>query len=200
MNTNILNKLKIQYEILKIYNKLFDEANTYNDIIKLYFKYLKLQVLIDKKIPYFLPSPDGFKYGNCYTYALGLTCPKDFWELCCKFNKRINFDVGFIRYGNDWVVNNSEEQLLDNFYADCELLKIRVYKGEILPMHGGYKVFLFVDKLMASGKSVGYHFVRENKWGILSNKNGYNGEIEKLSSLDDISHDCKLIRTLEIVR
>jgi len=197
---NSLDYWKIKLEILKIYNEMFNPQNSYEDIMGLYIKYLKLDVKLEKSLPSFIYFPNGFKYGNCYTYALGLKCPKHFYELCESLENIMCFDVGFLTKKKEEIRNTCERKFLENLYADCEELKIRVYDCAKLPMHGGYRIFVYIDRLMEYGRSNDFHFVRENKNGILSHKNGYNGSIEKLKSLKEVPKDYKLIRTLEIVR
>lgn len=191
-----MNILKRKKALLTIYKKLLS-CKTSEEVMNLYVEYLKIMVNAPLCNDYF-----GNKIGNCYTYALGFICP-DLFNISSKIlsGGPININVGFISSDKKSTVRvKSEKEVLDNFYADCEELKIKVFNSKVNASfkHNGYKVFIFVPyDIKETGD---FHFVRQNYNGELIHKNGYLGEVVRLNSLEEIDKDYQLVKTLELVR
>lgn len=199
----IKDNLVLYYKLLSIYRELLLKPVSSENVMNLYAEYLKLTTCLGTNQLQFIEIPKGFKYGNCYTYALDLKCPTLFYNTYYLFDKRgMNFDVGFISDVNNRsnVFSKNEKELLERLYTDCEFLKIRLYDSGInqVPRHEGYIVFIYKDKDIESTND--FHFVRQNYDGSLSHKNGYNGVIEQLGSVEDADKNFELIRALEIVK
>lgn len=138
--------MNVQRELLNIYKKILDilsslnEANDIEEVMILYVEYLKLQVKLSTNYPCFNLNPEGFNFGNCYSYALDLKCPDAFWlkvkeiNIKRKIYKTIVWDVGFIAASSSKLIscNTSASMLIDNFYRDCEALGILVFDGNLL--------------------------------------------------------------------
>lgn len=191
-----MNIIAKERKLLTIYKHLL-QCKTAEEVMNLYVEYLKLMVSSPLCNDYF-----GNKIGNCYTYSLGFFCP-DLFNL--KFHSLsgwpLNLNVGFISSEKKSTVSvKSEKEVLENFYADCEALKIKVFNSKVNAnfKHNGYKVFIFVPNDIE--KTGDFHFVRQNYNGSLFHKNGYLGEVKRLDSLKEINEDYHLVNTLELVR
>lgn len=192
--------LNVYKGILDIFQAL-EKAKSEEEVVELYVEYLKLQIQLSTNYPKLEANPEGFKYGNCYTYALGLKCPEIFWHKYKSFYKRgMDFDVGLVSKKKLYVANSSEEMLIDSFYRDCEVLKINVFDSSFDGnlKHNGYKVLMFKDWNIRN--SYDYHFVRVNNNGFLSHKMGHNGPIFPLRNLQQVSSRYELVQTFEIVK
>lgn len=110
------------------------------------------------------------------------------------------YDVGFAKKNNPYVANNSAVMLVDNFYKDCEALNIEVFDSDVNtnPSHGGYNILLFADEDIAFDYD--FHFLRLNSEGVLSEKDGYDGEIRRLNSISDVASKYELVKVLEVVK
>lgn len=191
-----MNIIERKRELLTIYKKLLF-CKTSEEVMNLYVEYLKIMVNAPLCNDYF-----GNKIGNCYTYALGFICP-DLFNISSKIlsGGPININVGFISSDKKSTVRvKSEKEVLDNFNADCEVLKIKVFNSGVNSnfKHNGYKVFVFIPNDIE--KSGDFHFVRQNYDGKLFHKNGYLGEVVRLDSLKEINEEYRLVKTLELVR
>lgn len=192
--------LNVYKGILDIF-QILEKAKSAEEVVELYIEYLKLQVQLSTNYPMFEINPEGFKYGNCYTYALGLKCPDIFWHKYKSFyEKGMDFDVGLVSTKRLYVENSSEEMLLDSFYKDCEALKISIFDNsfDVNLKHNGYRILMFRDWDIKN--TYDYHFVRVNIDGILSHKKGHNGEIFPLRNLQHVSSRYKLVKSFEIVK
>jgi len=198
-----MSKTEYYKELLKIYRELLKKHVDGVCVLDLYVEYLKLCLKMDYKNPHYSKFAPGFTYGNCYTYALDFKVPSIFRDIYILTNKRdIYYDVGFISCPVHDTYVTSRSKLIEYFYQDCDYLKICVfecgYKDN--PSHGGYKIHMFIDPKTEIGKSYDFHFVRENVGGILSDKNGCNGEIERIYTMDTITKHYDYVKTLEIVK
>lgn len=192
--------LNVYKGILDIF-QILEKAKNAEEVIELYIEYLKLQVQLSTNYPMFEINPEGFKYGNCYTYALGLKCPDLFWHKYKSFyDKGMDFDVGLVSMKKLYVENSSEGMLLDSFYKDCEALKISVFDSsvDVNLKHNGYRILMFRDWDIRN--TYDYHFVRLNTDGILSHKKGHNGKILPLINLQQILKRYELVKSFEIVK
>lgn len=196
----IRDQLQEKYQdILAIFQEV-PKADKLEELMELYVEYLKRWVYFSSNHPIFEENPEGFKYGNCYTYAMGYICPDIFREQAKAIYKRMIYDVGFAKKNNPYVANNSAVMLVDNFYKDCEALNIEVFDSDVNtnPSHGGYNILLFADEDIAFDYD--FHFLRLNSDGILSEKDGYDGEIRRLNSLSDVASKYELVKVLEVVK
>lgn len=111
----------------------------------------------------------------------------------------MNFNPGFVASPSVETCRNTNiNELLENFYLDCEALQIEAYEMNIndKPKHGGYKIFMYLEARQIPD----FHFIRENQAGILSHKDGYNGSIQAVEHVTTNIDAYELIRTLEIVK
>lgn len=195
--------LNVYKGILDIFQAL-EKAKSEEEVMKLYVEYLKLQVQLTTNKPIFQSNPNGFKYGNCYTYALDLKCPEIFWNRCktISIQNRMGFDVGLITAKRKVCVENSSEvMLVDNFYRDCEALRIKVYENgwlNFIPEHNGYIILMY--KNVGIARNYDYHFVRVNADGVFSHRMGFNDLIVSMKSLDVVSDRYEFVNTYEIVK
>lgn len=197
-------------ELLNIYRgildilQLVDKVKSVEELMELYAEYLKLQVQISTNKPVFQLCPEGFRYGNCYTYALDLKCPDVFWNKSKEFYSRgsMGFDPGIVTSKKRVCIHNSSEEiLLDSFYKDCEGLNLEVYDRDLLctsPKCNGFIIYMY--KNIYIKHNYDFHFVRINVDGTLSNRNGFNDSITILDSLSYVSKMYELIGAFEIVK
>lgn len=193
MNTE-RERLYIYGELLNIYQELYRTKDS-DRIRELYIEYLKLSIRLGNNSPDFREY--NSLYGNCYTYALDVNCPAIFSQH--KYLKpNFSFNVGFISELEK--ENVDEKSLIENFYQDCEALKIRCYESDFasLPKHGGYNIALFMDTFIE--KNHDFHFVRQNYDGTLSHRKGFMGDIVLIDSMNKVDPDYRLVKTLEIVK
>lgn len=199
--------MKEERQLLNVYKGILDifhalkKAKSKDEVVELYVEYLKLQVQLSTNYPKFEVKPKGFRYGNCYTYALDLKCPDIFWnKYKLLYEIGMDFDVGLVSKRKLYVENSNERMLLDSFYKDCEALKIKVFNSSFDDnlKNNGYKVLMF--KSMNIGYTYDYHFVRVNKDGVLSHMNGHNGNVEILQSLGHVSSCYEFVKSFEIVK
>lgn len=197
--------MKEERQLLNVYKGILDiflalkKAKSKDEVVELYVKYLKYQVQLSTNYPKFNSNPKGFKYGNCYTYALDLKCPDIFWNKYKLFYEiGMDFDVGLVSKRKLYVENSNERMLLDSFYKDCEALNILVFDSHLNDdlKHNGYKILMFKD--WDIGYTYDYHFVRVNKDGVLSHMNGHNGNVEILQSLRFRHYE--FVKAFEIVK
>lgn len=197
--------LEKKREILAIYKEV-DKAQDMDTLLALYTEYLKRVVCLSTNHPIFEENPVNFKYGNCYTYALGYPVPDIFKkqaEVIEKIEGQIlNFEVGFIsalerKYD---IRNNSPTMLLDNFYKDCDSLNLRVYESDLnsFPTHNGYNIFLYASKYIKSNYD--FHFLRFDSDYVLSEKDGYEGKIKRLNNIFEVSSCYSLVGVFEVVK
>lgn len=171
-----------------------NQAKSKEEVIWLYLQFLRLDMMLQNSSPEFMEEK---RIGNCYTYAMDFKYPEVFRDIYHNFSEtRMNFNVGFI--GNRKNMHTkSPEEIIENFYKDCEYLNISVYDSgyseEI--KHDGYKILFFIRK--GSYKPIDFHFMRQNIDGSWSHKNGYDGDI-KLTEPQRYDKDYELVRTLEI--
>lgn len=193
--------LNVYKGVLDIFQAL-EKAKSEEEVVELYVEYLKLQIQLSTNYPKLEANPEVFKYGNCYTYALGLKCPEIFWHKYKSFYKRgMDFDVGLVSKKKLYVGNYNETMLLDSFYRDCDDLNIDVYSGnglDFISKHNGTIIIMF--KNINISRNYDYHFVRVNNNGFLSHKMGHNGEIHPLRNLQQVSSRYELVQTFEIVK
>ena len=197
-------------ELLNIYRgildilQLVDKVKSAEELMELYAEYLKLQVQISTNKPVFQLCPEGFRYGNCYTYALDLKCPDVFWIKSKEFDwyGSMGFDPGIVTSKKRVCIRNlSEKMLFDSFYQDCEGLNLEVFDRDLLcpaPKCNGFIIYMY--KSIYIKDDYDFHFVRVNADGTLSHRNGYGGSIKKIKSLRDVDKKYELVRTLEIVK
>lgn len=116
---------------------------------KEYFLYIKEQLLINSNKPSF--ENDKTYYSilgiyNCYAYALCLKLPAEclIKEPYKDFEPNIKFKPGFtINYNNHY---ETMQDVLNNFYIDCENLELNIKKTKIQSnITDGYKVALFLS-------------------------------------------------------
>lgn len=195
--------LNVYKGILDIFQEL-DRAKDDEEVMALYAEYLKLQVQLSTNHPVFQAQSEGFNYGNCYTYALDLKCPDIFWNRCKKINyfDAMGFDVGLINAKKRVCIRNcSEEMLINSFYSDCDSLKIDVYDIswlDFVPEHNGYIILMYKNERIDTNYD--YHFVRINSDGLLSHREGFNGDIFPLRKLSDVNDRYKFVKAFEIVK
>lgn len=183
--------------------KELKKARSAEEVMFLYGEYVKQKIKLTTNYPYFQNNPEGFKYGNCYGYALDLDCPDIFWDKIRSMGEKgMCFDVGFISTTGSklGIDNNNEIKLIDNFYRDCEALNLKVYDRDIeeLPTNGGYNIFMF--KALDMRFSHDFHFVRLNYNEVLSHREGYNDVIRSIPFIECVSSDYILIKAFEIVK
>lgn len=216
---NYMTREEIEKRINYIFKQLesiqiiTDFDKLHKEVLKLYFEYLKLLVQIQPVIPK-REDRKNLINGNCYLYALDLPIPNIFKQKYEKFHDNIfGFNVGEIgNYQFDGQDQNykypNEKVLLDALGADLEFLKIKSYESDIKahPSHGGFKVAIFLD---AYNYPNDYHFARQDRFGIWTQKDGWY--CEKITSTRDIIRnvgnfnieedtDYLYVKTLELVK
>lgn len=186
-------------DILAIFKQV-PKADKLEELMELYVEYLKRWVYFSTNHPIFEENPEGFKYGNCYTYAMGYRCPDIFREQAKVICQPMDYDVGFWWINSVYLANDCATMLVDNFYKDCDALNIEVFDSDVNtnPSHGGYNIFLFADEDIAFDYD--FHFLRLNSEGVLSEKDGYDGEIRRLNSISDVASKYELVKVLEVVK
>ena len=202
--------MNVDRKVLNVYKSILDILQSVNkvksaeELMELYVEYLKLQVQISTNKPAFQICPEGFRYGNCYTYALDLKCPDVFWIKSKEFDwyGSMGFDPGIVTNKKRVCIRNlSEKMLFDSFYQDCEGLNLEVFDRDLLcpaPKCNGFIIYMY--KSIYIKDDYDFHFVRVNADGTLSHRNGYGGSIKKIKSLRDVDKKYELVRTLEIVK
>lgn len=205
-----------QRELLNIYKGILgilqnlNEAQDAEEVMYMYVEYLKLQVKLSTNYLSFTLNPEGFNFGNCYSYALDLKCPDVFWfkvkeiNIKRRFYSSLAWDVGFIAADKNTKLlprNSSASMLIDNFYRDCEALGVVVYDGSLddtFPKYNGTIIYMYQNKNIKSNHD--FHFVRRNYDGVLSERFGYNGDINSLRNLGEVSRCYELVKVWEIVK
>lgn len=111
---------------------------------------------------------------NCYAYAM------QFKEKIDPSEKDIYYYPGFLSIGEPFIW--TENTIMDGFYKDCDILGI-----EHIPSNldeeintDSYKIAIMIERKI--GMLKGFHFIRQNKNGVWSEKRGYFGSVEKVSS------------------
>lgn len=202
--------MNVDRKVLNVYKSILDILQSVNkvksaeELMELYVEYLKLQVQISTNKPAFQICPEGFRYGNCYTYALDLKCPDVFWIKSKEFDwyGSMGFDPGIVTSKKRVCIRNlSEKMLFDSFYQDCEGLNLEVFDRDLLcpaPKCNGFIIYMY--KSIYIKDDYDFHFVRVNADGTLSHRIGFNGIISPLSCLSDVRKMYKLIGAFEIVK
>ncbi len=201
--------IKIRIEkILEKINKLSLNRDYKSElkIKELYRTYLRLMVLIQRKIPKY--DAGLFNEGTtCYLYALDLDIPKSIAYLKDDFDQyKYRLNLGNIS-GNTYLYNKEnkpkEVDILNLLAKDLEHLEIKSYPSTINAScrEGGYKIAIFLE----DGRNYDYHFVRQNEDGSWSSKLGAKDLVGQsdnpLAYLNDDGKTCyKYLRTLEIVK
>lgn len=191
--------LRLYEEVLNIYNVLYSKKLDAFQIRQLYVDYLKIIIRLGSNKPCFKENLDGFLYGNCYGYALGVKCPAVFVHKILEFDDYgIPFNPGFISDESHLSCPQSSNELIDGFCKDMDCLNVEVYDCDNSPSHGGYKIFIFADKEIK--QNCNYHFVRQNDDGLLSHRLSEMGNVETLQDLNSLTSSFELVKSLEIVK
>lgn len=190
-----------QKEIIKakmneIYQSVKNARST-QEIFSLYSEFLKLDVMVSTNHPLF--SYD-LGYYNCYSYAQNFSFPPLFQE------RYELFESSFFPFNPGFIGNPSEmwtddiNQTIDNFYADCDALKMKVYNNHMkdLPQHGGYSVLFYME--IEDGEVEDFHFLRRNQNGVWSHKEGFVTIPSLIVPTFVMEDTLKLVKSFEIVK
>ena len=174
-------------------------------ILVLYREYLSLVLKLQSLKPDAV-SNYSLRNSNCYLYALALPVPIIFKRT---YNKLIRDDFGFDlgEYANYKALfretNFTKNNLIERLESDLAYFQIDFFESSIdsVIKHNGYKINLYMNR-----DAKDYHFIRQNKDGLWSDKNGYKGTIKEVlnSHLDEGCVNNKMfyeyVKTLEIVK
>lgn len=189
-------ELEIRLKIMNIYKYLYLHRKLSSaEILKLYIEYLKLSVCLGTNSPVFEENLKKYNHTNCYCYALGIDYPRLFFEryLYAEIDSFYH-ELGFIsRCSKPYVISKK----IENLYKDLETLNIRFYETDIdsQTKHDGYKIAFY-----NCDNSCDFHFFRQNIDGSWSEKQGYSSRFFKVSKLEPVVGNYKLVKTLEIVK
>ena len=184
---------EVTKEIHSILRKLNEEGNEYkgSDIYRLYRDYLKLSMKLSFNNPSFEMDKSKYPYGNCYSYALGLRCPKIFArmfdEKCIIF---FPYNVGLMQ-----TSFTSHDKCELDLESDLDSLGIKHFDVDYDEPceHGGYKISLYES-------DDDFHFIRENSDGSWSHKLGFSASVEKVKPSKYLFDEYEYVKTLEIVK
>ena len=198
----------IKRELLLIYkNNINVDQNNIDKLIqidkeihRLYNEYLKIYVQASKMIPEFNINWLSI-HCSCYYYSLNIQIPsifeKVYEELTGYYFESPLGSVANLPY----LEKFTKKDVLDYLYKDLDALNISYYPSSIedSPKYGGYKIVLLVDE---NPLDPDYHFVRQNKDGLWSEKDGCGSEIVNLTSEEEFMNDpaYKYVTTLELVK
>lgn len=187
-------EFEIKLKILKLYKDLLLNKNSsIFKIIDMYKEYLKLSICLGTNSPVFEENLKKYNHINCYGYALGLTQPQIFYNKYYKIEREgMSHNLGMMT--QRYSTRNVDKQI-ELFYKDLEALNIKWYESDIEKenMHGGYKIALYFSPY-------DFHFLRQNKDGLWSEKAGYSRRINIINKPQSEMGSYKLTKVLEIVK
>ncbi len=204
----------MQKEPLTIYNDLFklleslkstdfaSSLDIWKRIRDLHIQYLKENITTSSNQLDFKSDKRNYEYANCYTYALCLKCTKELLGLYRQIKMGpLMFDVGFTK-ADQYRELHDEQELLERFYTDCEILGIDVFDSKLDNdiEHEGSKVAIYLENNPPNSISdYDVHFIRQNYDGTWSEKNGYYGKIRLVKDIKEIKR-YHLVKTVEVVK
>ena len=190
-------KLKMLQIKKKLLKSFVSKELTPIQVKKLFYEYIKLDVVLYNSNPTSIINKKRYDNGNCYSFALDIPTPSIFVYLYDYFEiDDFYINPGFCSELSK--ISKSKEERINSFKMDLDKLNIKYYETRIDNPNrlNGYKIAILQ-------KANNIHFIRQNTDYTWSEKIGYNSLFETFDSIKE-SHYLKkgylLDKTYEIVK